>query len=151
MIIKEEQRNLFSVSQDYSLAHCISKDFALGAGIARKFDDYYNMKARLLAQYRDSVYNQPFEPCCLPVYLYPQYVFNLVTKEHYWQKPSYQTLESALWDLLAHMRQKGVYKLAIPHIGCGLDRLEWSCVYHLLYKVFEYTDTEILVCSLRTE
>ena len=37
MIYKEEVRDLFSISDDYILVHCISSDFALGAGIAKKF------------------------------------------------------------------------------------------------------------------
>lgn len=32
-----EKRNLFTVPKDYFLCHCISADFALGAGIAKKF------------------------------------------------------------------------------------------------------------------
>lgn len=32
-----EKRDLFTVPKDYFLCHCISADFALGAGIAKKF------------------------------------------------------------------------------------------------------------------
>ena len=39
MIYKEEQRDLFSVSPDYYLVHCISADFKMGAGIAKKFTE----------------------------------------------------------------------------------------------------------------
>ena len=38
MTIKEEKRDLFTMPEDYALAHCISADFALGAGIAKEFD-----------------------------------------------------------------------------------------------------------------
>lgn len=37
MIIKEVKKDLFTVSDDYALVHCISADFALGAGIAKEF------------------------------------------------------------------------------------------------------------------
>lgn len=37
MILSIEKRDLFTVSKDYTLCHCISADFALGAGIAKKF------------------------------------------------------------------------------------------------------------------
>ena len=37
MVFKIEHRDLFSVPKDYSLVHCISADFALGAGIAKEF------------------------------------------------------------------------------------------------------------------
>ena len=35
MIYKEEKMNLFEAPEDYALVHCISADFALGAGIAK--------------------------------------------------------------------------------------------------------------------
>ena len=37
MIYKEEKRNLFTLPGEYMLAHCISSDYALGGGIAKKF------------------------------------------------------------------------------------------------------------------
>jgi hypothetical protein len=41
-----------------------------------------------------------------------------------------------------------ITKLAIPYIGCGLDRLNWDEVKDVIEDVFEDTDVEILVCSL---
>ena len=38
MIYKEEIRDLFSVPDDYYLAHCISADFGMGAGIVIEFN-----------------------------------------------------------------------------------------------------------------
>ena len=39
-------------------------------------------------------------------------------------------------------------KLAMPKIGCGLDRLDWDEVYDIICEVFEDTDVEILICEL---
>ena len=39
-------------------------------------------------------------------------------------------------------------KLAMPVIGCGLDKLEWSRVSEIIKLVFEKTDIDILVCKL---
>ena len=44
MIIKEVKKDLFTVSKDYALVHCISADFKLGAGIARKFDELFDAR-----------------------------------------------------------------------------------------------------------
>ena len=38
MTITIEKKDLFTMPQGYYLAHCISADFALGAGIAKVFD-----------------------------------------------------------------------------------------------------------------
>lgn len=37
-------------------------------------------------------------------------------------------------------------KLAMPRIGCGLDRLEWAKVKKIIKATFANTDVEILVC-----
>lgn len=44
MQYKEEIRDLFSVSEDYYLAHCISADFGMGKGIAIEFNKNFDMK-----------------------------------------------------------------------------------------------------------
>ena len=41
-----------------------------------------------------------------------------------------------------------IKKLAMPRIGCGLDRQNWTDVKALIEKVFADTDIEIMVCSL---
>ena len=51
MTITIENRDLFTVPQGYYLAHCISADFALGAGIAKTFDAVYNMRFKLFRDY----------------------------------------------------------------------------------------------------
>ena len=47
MTIKEEKRDLFTMPNDYALAHCISADFKLGAGIARKFDELFDARQKI--------------------------------------------------------------------------------------------------------
>lgn len=44
MVYKEEVRDLFSVSDEYSLAHCISADFGMGKGIVVEFNKRFDMK-----------------------------------------------------------------------------------------------------------
>lgn len=38
--------------------------------------------------------------------------------------------------------------LAMPKIGCGLDRLQWGKVREIIKDVFNDVNIEILVCSL---
>ena len=46
---KEEHGNLFEVSDKYYLAHCVSTDCALGAGIAVQFQKRFKLKESLKA------------------------------------------------------------------------------------------------------
>lgn len=55
MIYREEIRDLFSVPDDYCLAHCISADFGMGKGIVVEFNKRFDMKHILQTKYPDYV------------------------------------------------------------------------------------------------
>lgn len=123
MNIREETRDLFTVPKDYYLVHCISGDYALGAGIAYQFRQRFNMRVKLLKTYPipedDSFAN-------VGKALLIDYTFNLVTKERYFHKPTYGCLKATLVDMKKQCVKLGISKLAMPYIGCGLDRLQWG-------------------------
>ena len=141
MNITFEKRDLFTVPQGYYLAHCISADFALGAGIAKTFDEVYNMRFKLFREYDNYEYKGGDS---LPI----DNVFNLVTKKKCYHKPTYDSLREALECMKDEMEILGVTKLAMPHIASGLDRLDWNTVLEIICEVFEDTDVEILICEL---
>ena len=143
MIIKEEQRNLFTVPQGYYLAHCISGDCKLGAGIAKRFDEIYNMKFKLHHFFIDDNNKLSVGESYLV-----DNVFNLVTKLYYYNKPTYDTLYEALSDMKEDCIYLHIDKIAIPRIGCGLDKLNWEKVKNIIENIFEDTNIEILVCTL---
>lgn len=141
MILTEKQMDLFEAPRGYSLAHCISADFALGAGIAVEFDNRYNMRERLRDNHDITYFDTGF---CIQI----DEVYNLITKAKAYQKPTYENLQEALEDLRNELEDNGVTKLAMPKIGCGLDRLEWNRVKEIIEEVFEDMDIEILICYL---
>lgn len=141
MNITIETRDLFTVPQGYYLAHCISADFALGAGIAKVFDNVYNMRFKLFRMYDEYKYQGGDA-------LLVDNVFNLVTKPKCYHKPTYDSLREALESMRAQMELFAVTKLAIPMIGCGLDRLNWEDVYAIIEDVFADSNVDILVCQL---
>lgn len=139
--------DLFTAPRGTVLAHCISADFALGAGIAKTFDHVYNMKAKLNAYYPNYFFeacDREFEGQALLV----DDVFNLVTKPNVWNKPTYESLRQSLVDMREQMHTFLMTKLAMPRIGCGLDRLEWEQVEEIIKEVFEDTDIEITIYEL---
>ena len=139
MTLTEINKDLFTVPQGYYLAHCISNDFALGAGIAAEFDRVYNMRAKLRTRYGSEPHGNA---------LLVDNVFNLVTKEKCYHKPTYAALRAALMEMRGRMRELSVTKLAVPRIGCGIDRLDWNLVKEMLQEVFADTEADILVCVL---
>ena len=72
-------------------------------------------------------------------------MYYLVTKEKYWQKPTYDTLRSSLTAMKDHCVKHNVQRLAMPKIGCGLDRLSWGKVTDLIKEVFSGTNINITV------
>ena len=142
--------NLFDVDSSYHLVHCISADFALGAGIAVQFDKRFDMKNKLKRFYPNymNYYNMQASKGILGSCIIEGRVLNLVTKRNYWNKPTYKSLEDALRDMKSICESHSIKKITMPLIGCGLDRLEWYKVSEIIKKLFSDTDIEILVCKL---
>ena len=141
----EEKGDLFEVSNEkeyngYMLVHCISADFGMGAGIVVQFNKRYKMKQRLMNNYTID----GKVPQCIRV----DNVYNLITKKKYWHKPTYDTLKGSLELMKEDMLRTGVTKLAMPLIGCGIDRLQWGKVKEIIEELFDEMDIEIQVREL---
>ena len=144
MVIKEEIMDLFTVPQGYYLAHCISGDYALGAGIAKQFVENYNMRFKLHKNYPIPD-GEKFAN--VGQALLVDNVFNLVTKARVFHKPTYESLYDTLLDMRIQCENLDISRLAVPLLGCGLDRLNWERVKDVIEDVFDSTDIEILVCK----
>lgn len=145
MRFTEINGDLFTAPQGYYLAHCISGDFALGAGIAKKFDEVYNMRFKLFKNYplEDGEKFGYVEEALLI-----DNVFNLVTKARCFHKPTYDSLYQALVDMREQCTALDITKLAMPRIGAGLDKLDWEKVKDVIEDVFGETDIDIVVYVL---
>ena len=135
MILKIENGDLFHLKNTHYLAHCISQDMGMNAGIAVKFNVVYNMRNKL-----KNIYTK-LELGCILV----DNVFNLVTKEKYWGKPNYASIEHSLIKMRDIVKRKKIKKIAMPKIGCGLDKLKWNKVKQIIENVFYDVDIEIIV------
>lgn len=138
-----KNQDLFAVPKDYYLCHCISADFALGAGIAKKFAEM-GVKKELVREYSDPLPYSP-EYCLYTAATKWRGEYNLVTKDKYYQKPTLKSMRRAI-ESMKQLVYDGE-KIAMPKIGCGLDRLNWKDVESIIKEVFADTDAEILVCD----
>ena len=73
-------------------------------------------------------------------------VFNLVTKERYNFKPTYDSVRGALELMRDMCRAEGIGKIAMPKIASGLDRLEWNRIAAIIREVFAHTGIEVMIC-----
>lgn len=142
MIYKEEHRDLFSVNfKDYTPAHCISLDCKMGAGIAVPMKKKFKLSG-LINVVKDNQWAIKVGSA-----VYHNGVYNLITKKKYYGKPTYDTLRQSLVSMLVHMDQHDIYRIVMPKIGSGLDKLSWSRVREIIHDVFEnFEEAEILVC-----
>ena len=145
MLFVEENTDLFNYDGKAWLAHCISADFKLGAGIAVQFNKKYDLRNILIKNnVKDNWIGRGY---CIPSR--ECNVFNLITKRKYSDKPTYATLRQALIDMKNYALAKNIDRIAMPKIGCGLDKLTWeNNVEKLIKEVFKNTDIKIIVCSL---
>ncbi len=149
MTIREENRDLFTVPQGYYLAHCITADCSLGAGVAKKIDEVFNMKIKLINSYDFLCDELGFKTSDYVGRVFTiDNVYNLILKKNPKKKAKYKKLRTCLEDMKDEMEANFVTKVAMPKIGCGHEGLEWDRVREIIEEVFEDTDIEILICSL---
>ena len=144
MKLIEKKMNLFEVDDKYYLAHCISADAgtdnrAMGLGIVVQFNKKFHMKAKIkeYAKLNDIEVGDA---------ILIDKVFNLITKSKYYGKPTYDTLRMSLESMRSQMIDKDIHYLAMPKLGCGLDKLSYPKVRRQIELVFENIDIEILIC-----
>ena len=143
VMYREIRRDLFKTDPSWVVAHCISADAALGAGIAKQFRNRFPKMSYEIATQNPSVPD-------IIRYVTPHWcvVYNLVTKRKYWQQPTRPNLNASLDLLIAQMRAHGETKLAIPMIGAGLDKLAWPATAKYLAQLADQFDLDIVVCKL---
>lgn len=139
----------------YSIAHCVSADFKMGAGIAKEIENRYHIRnyLRVAGDRMEYIWDEisvSNRGCCIYYTTGDdQYIFNLVTKRNYYNKPTYTSMTNSLLDLKKWIIKFNVKNLAIPLIGCGLDRLDWNKVSTLIKGIFKDVDINIVVCKLK--
>lgn len=142
MTFKEINGDLFKSDNIYTLVHCISRDCAMGAGIAVTFNNKFpEMKKQL----KNTIRENDLQGYFAILYRGERNVINLITKEKYWHKPTYSSLKTSLLNAKQIILRNNIKHIAMPVIGCGLDKLQWSKVSAMIKEIFADTDVEIVV------
>ena len=122
-----------------SLGHAVSEDFSMHGGLAREFRARYGRVEFLRAQ------RKPVGTCAvLP--LKNRYIFYLVTKPRFYNKPTYSSVRAAFQSLKRHLNELELTQIALPgHVCCGLDKLNWEKIKQILREVFAGSGIEVHV------
>ncbi|KRK05194.1 ADP-ribose glycohydrolase OARD1 isoform X2 [Drosophila yakuba] len=136
--IVESKLDIFHAPQTHSLAHAVESSFTAERGtLAWQFALIYG-DVDELRQRRVSRGN------CAVLEHNARFIYYLVTKSSLYEASTYDDVQSALICMREHMREHGVTKLAIPRLGCGIDRLDWLRVRSLLDLVFAEDSVDII-------
>lgn len=172
MELKEIYEDVTKMLPEYVTAQCISNDCAMGAGVVLAFRRVFPGLKAASMNYMEIAKNDaskltengPTSMFKNDRGVYAPYrhkdeeigvVYNMFTKDRYWQKAgkgiSYEdylnNLKESLQYVKSAMMQNNETKLAMPKIGCGLDRCKWEDVKRIICEVFEDTDFEIVICE----
>ena len=126
---KETEGDLFSSKG--CLAHCVSADFHMGVGVAKQ------VKTRYPTTYPKDVNHKKRPVFAQWIEGERRYVYHLVTKQRYFEKPTYESVKTSLQQMRTHAEWSGVDRISLPRIGCGLDQLNWSEIKSLIKEVFK--------------
>jgi hypothetical protein len=138
--IREVEGNLFNTESHIPLAHCVSADFHMKRGIALTMRRKFGHVAQLREQKK-----MVTEIASLEVE--NRTILYLITKEHYWQKPTYFDLFQTLLNLKEHCLNNNITQLACPRLGCALDGLQWETVRSMLCYIFRKSTITITVIA----
>ncbi|KAK3920027.1 ADP-ribose glycohydrolase OARD1 [Frankliniella fusca] len=139
IVMEHIQGNLLDAPPHYCLAHCISEDLKMGAGVARTIQETFSVRGELVRQ-SHSIGTAPLTTRG------GRAVYHLVTKKRFSDKPEYGALEACLKDLREAMARNGQFHLAIPEIGCGRDGLHLPTVIRMITAIFWHSNVKIVMC-----
>jgi hypothetical protein len=123
---------------EVAIVHCISADAAMGAGFA----------LQLVQKVGDGVRDEiaASSPKVGGV-VFARGTFHMITKEHYWEKPTQLDFLCSLSALASELCEGTLKWIIMPRIGCGLDNLDWSWVRSNIERAFAKWDGSIIVCE----
>ena len=137
--------DMFKMQGLCSMAHCISSDGKMSQGLAKEFVRRFPVLVslrRMILKIGTAV----------PVCETGRFLYNLITKQRYFNKPSVGSLESSLRSMRVHAEQFGVKTINVPMLGAGLDGLDfYGYVLPVIKEVFQESTVSIYIHFLRME
>jgi hypothetical protein len=158
MKISEQKGNILDYMGTHFIAHAISGDFTLGAGVAKKINEKFSevfpdSPHATLSEALKHEYITP-ETCCNTnegcTFLIEN-IFNIATKSSWKEIVDPFTLYIALEDLAELCNINDVKTLYMPKICSGKERLEWDKVRCLIEDAFADYDIEIIILTYDEE
>lgn len=132
-----------------SLAHCVSADFDMSNGIAKKFQKKFGDYQELVKKGLHFQEERKVGDIAVLERNESSFVYYLISRENWWDHATPSSMRACLLQLRRHCQENGVNKLAIPRLGTGADRIDWPFVKRIVEEVFKETDISITAYTSR--
>lgn len=137
-IVAEMKGDLFDAPMHMALGHCISRDVVMGGSAFKQFHRHHlGFREIEKDQSRVGSFMVLNEPGRL--------VYNLITKEKFYDHTTLANLFNCLQEARNHMIDNHVMQLALPRVGCQQDGLLFNDVFLMIENVFRYTSIKVTV------
>lgn len=137
-LVTEVEGNLFDVSEEFALAHCVSADFKMSQGISLEFRRKFGQVEELI--------NQGKQVTEIASILHnDRHILYIINKKVFREKPTMSVMFDALKNLRAFCQDQNITKLAIPRIGSGYDQLNWEQIRTMIRYIFKKSKIKILI------
>lgn len=140
-MIEERRKDIFS-SDLYKVVF-LSRDGHPGLGIAKNFNDNYNIYQKIKDNYDVfQIMKHKIDAILIDK------VICIFHKDFFLQRVNYQELRRSFKILKDFCEENKIESITMSKVGCGMDRLKWENVRNILSKEFSDSNIYIEICSL---
>ena len=123
------------------IAHTISADRAMKKGFAESISKRYPE----LRHFCNSIHANINDILIFTDPKSGQIIYNLITKQRYFQKPTYDAIFNTLSEMKDHAIANNIRSIAMLKIACGLDKMNWEKVSKIIVDVFQHSGITIFI------
>ena len=134
-----KKRSIFE--SNMPIAHTISADRAMKKGFAESISKRYPE----LRHFCNSIHANINDILIFTDPKSGQIIYNLITKQRYFQKPTSDAIFNTLSEMKDHAIANNIRSIAMPKIACGFDKMNWEEVSKIIVDVFQHSGITIFV------
>lgn len=124
---EEVNKDMFDLPPYYNICYGIPADLSLGSDTARRLDNYYHIVDKI---------SDKFDERCAGETIWIRNLFLLMIANKKYEPITMDNLENCIKDLAQYCINEEISYLAMPFIGCGKGKLDWTDVRTMIIKVF---------------
>ena len=145
-MVEFKQGNLLEENIE-ALVNTVNCVGVMGKGIALQFKQAFPENFKQYKKACDAKQVQPGQMFTTSTdKLFPRYIINFPTKDHWKGKSKIEDIESGLKALVKEVKKLNIKSIAIPPLGCGNGGLNWEVVKPMIVNACtEFPDVRVVI------